>query len=276
MNPFIESVRSTEALPGTAVLWWLGQMGLLIKMNQTVICVDYYASVDPGRLMPVPVPPEEMAGIDAFLGTHDHIDHIDHKSWKIWARSFPDSRFVCPAYCMESVLADGVRPENCSGIDEGMKIRIGDVTVSCIAAAHEFRDRDPVTGHYPYLQYIIEGNGVRIYHAGDTLRYEGMLPKLQAFGAIDAALLPINGRDGARYRSELIGNMTFQEAVDLAGELNAGLAIPGHFDMFEGNTADPAAFADYLNAKYPGRTSAVIPKYLEPIRISGTRPMGQL
>ena len=247
MNPFIESVRSTEALPGTAVLWWLGQMGLLIKMNQTVICVDYYASVDPGRLVSV-----------------------------LWARSFPDSRFVCPAYCMESVLADGVRPENCSGIDEGMKIRIGDVTVSCIAAAHEFRDRDPVTGHYPYLQYIIEGNGVRIYHAGDTLRYEGMLPKLQAFGAIDAALLPINGRDGARYRSELIGNMTFQEAVDLAGELNAGLAIPGHFDMFEGNTADPAAFADYLNAKYTGRTSAVIPKYLEPIRISGTRPMGQL
>ena len=79
MNPFIESVCSTEAPPGTAVLWWLGQMGLLIKMNQTVICVDYYASVDPGRLMPVPVPPEEMAGIDAFLGTHDHIDHIDHK-----------------------------------------------------------------------------------------------------------------------------------------------------------------------------------------------------
>ena len=176
MNPFIESVCSTEAPPGTAVLWWLGQMGLLIKMNHTVICIDYYASVDPGRLMPVPVPPEEMAGIDAFLGTHDHIDHIDHKSWKIWARNIPDARFVFPAYCMESVLADGVGQENCCGIDEGMKIRIGDVTVSCIAAAHEFRDRDPVTLQYPYLQYIIEGNGVRIYHAGDTLRYEGMLP----------------------------------------------------------------------------------------------------
>ncbi|MER2105044.1 MAG: hypothetical protein ABS999_24480, partial [Pseudomonas atacamensis] len=47
-----------------------------------------------------------------------------------------------------------------------------------IAAAHEFLDRDEGTGLYPCLQYIIEGNGVRIYHAGDTLRYEGMLPKL--------------------------------------------------------------------------------------------------
>ena len=31
---------------------------------------------------------------------------------------------------------------------------------------------------YPCLQYIIEGSGKRIYHAGDTLRYEGMLPRL--------------------------------------------------------------------------------------------------
>ena len=64
---------------------------------------------------------------------------------------------------------------------------------------YSFLSPDP-SGLYPCLQYVIEGNGVRIYHAGDTLRYEGMLPKLQAFGQMDAALLPINGRDGKRYR----------------------------------------------------------------------------
>ena len=77
-----------------------------------------------------------------------------------------------------------------------------------------------------------------------------MLPLLQAFGPIDAALLPINGRDGARYRRDCIGNMTFQEAVDLAGELRAGLVIPGHWDMFADNPGNPRAFADYLDAKY--------------------------
>jgi L-ascorbate metabolism protein UlaG (beta-lactamase superfamily) len=67
-----------------------------------------------------------------------------------------------------------------------------------------------------------------------------MLKKLQDFGPIDAALLPINGRDGARYRRNCIGNMTFQEAADLAGELHPRLVIPGHWDMFADNPGDPA------------------------------------
>jgi len=108
---------------------------------------------------------------------------------------------------------------------------------------------------------------MRIYHAGDTLRYEGMLPKLRAFGQIDAALLPINGRDAARYRRRCIGNMTFQEAVDLAGELGIRTAIPGHWDMFADNPGDPKAFADYLEAKYPGAGRCIVPRYTERIEL---------
>ena len=111
------------------------------------------------------------------------------------------------------------------------------------------------------------GGGARIYHAGDTLRYEGMLPRLQSFGHIDAALLPINGRDGERYRRDCIGNMTFQEAADLAGELCPDLVIPGHWDMFADNSGDPAAFADYLEAKYCGAVACRIPAVMEPIWI---------
>ena len=116
---------------------------------------------------------------------------------------------------------------------------------------------------------IIEGNGVRIYHAGDTLRYEGMLPKLRALGPVDAALLPINGRDAARYRRNCIGNMTFQESADLAGELGIRLALPGHWDMFADNPGDPQAFMDYLDAKYGKKVRCLIPEYGKPILITG-------
>ena len=92
-----------------------------------------------------------------------------------------------------------------------------------------------------------------------------MLPRLQSFGRIHAALLPINGRDGQRYRRNCIGNMTFQEAADLAGELNLQTVIPGHWDMFADNPGDPGAFADYLDAKYPGRVREIRPEYLKPI-----------
>ena len=268
MNPtdFLTSVRETPAPFGAAVLWWMGQMGLWVKMGKMVLSIDYFASDVEDRQVPPPVPVDQVQGIDAFLGTHDHLDHIDHAAWRVWAKTCPGAKFVFPALRREAVSADGISPERQQGMGEGIICRIGDVTVRAIASAHEFLNPDPATGLHPCLQYIIEGNGVRLYHAGDTLRYEGMLPKLRAFGPIDAALLPINGRDGARYRRDCIGNMTFQEAADLAGELRPGLTIPGHWDMFAGNPGDPAAFADYLDAKYPGLPCR-IPKIMEPITV---------
>ena len=123
--------------------------------------------------------------IDVFLGTHDHLDHIDHEAWKIWAKTNPEAVFVFPQKHREAVLADGVAPDRAVGLNDGETFRIGDITIHAIAAAHEFLDRDLETGLYPYLQFIIEGNGIRIHHAGDTVRYEGMLPALKAFGHID-------------------------------------------------------------------------------------------
>ena len=267
MNAFLRSVLDTPAPFGSACLWWLGQMGLLVKMGDTLLCVDYYASPLAERQTPAPVPAKEMTGVAAFLGTHNHLDHMDHESWKIWARICPEAAFIFPEAHRTSVLADGVAPARALGLNDGGSLRIGGVTVRALAAAHEFLSLDPATGLYPALQYIIEGNGLRLYHAGDTLRYEGMLPKLQSFGPLSAALMPINGRDGARYRRNCIGNMTFQEAADLAGECGVKLAIPGHWDMFADNPGDPEAFADYLSAKYPGAAFR-IPKVMEPIVVT--------
>ena len=267
MNDFLRSVQNRKVQEGSAVLWWLGQMGLLVKIGETVLCLDYFATDMPDRQMPPPVPAEEMEGIHAFLGTHNHLDHIDHDAWKVWARKCPEAGFVFPRLHRSEVLADGIPPENCLGLNDGESCRIGDVTVHAVAAAHEFLDQDPASGLYPCLQYIVEGNGVRIYHAGDTLRYEGMLPKLKAFGQISAALLPINGRDGKRYRRNCIGNMTFQEAADLAGELKLCSVIPGHWDMFADNPGDPEAFGDYVDAKYPGQVRVLRPRPLEPVQI---------
>ena len=261
---FLRSVQETQTPYGSAAIWWMGQMGLWVKMGSTVLSIDYFASDTPGRLVPPPVPAEEVTGVDIFLGTHDHLDHIDHEAWKVWAWHCPEADFVFPLRHAAAIAQDGVSLARQRGMDEGLTCRLGGVTIRAIAAAHEFLEEAP----YPALQYIIEGNGVRLYHAGDTLRYEGMLGKLLALGPFDAALLPINGRDGKRYRRNCIGNMTFQEAADLAGALSPGLTLPGHWDMFADNPGDPEAFADYLDAKYPG-LPCLIPKHLTPIFVQG-------
>ncbi len=266
MNQFLQSVSEMPSPYGTAVLWWLGQMGLLVKMGDTVLCVDYYASDSPDRQVLPPVPVREMAGVSAFLGTHNHLDHMDHSAWKEWAVCCPEAAFVFPSLHRQDVLADGVGENRCLGLNDGESGRVGGVSIHAVAAAHEFLSPDP-SGLYPCLQYVIEGNGLRLWHAGDTLRYEGLLAKIKAFGTIDAALLPINGRDGRRYRGNCIGNMTFQEAVDLAGEAGPRAVIPGHWDMFADNPGDPDAFADYADAKYPGRFRVLRPAVLEPVRL---------
>ena len=248
-------------------LYWLGQMGLLIKTGEVKLCIDYFASPFEGRRTMPPIPADELTGITAFLGTHDHLDHIDHEAWKIWAGNNQDAKFVFPKAHQSSVIADGVIPENAIGLNNGESVKLGDITIHAIAAAHEFLDRDPETGLYPYLQYIIEIGDVRIHHAGDTVRYEGMLPKLKNFGTFDVQLLPINGRDAKRYRENCIGNMTYQEAADLAGELMPKIVIPGHWDMFADNSEDPQAFADYMDAKYPGKTDCIIPEVMKKIVI---------
>ena len=63
--------------------------------------------------------------------------------------------------------------------------------------------------------------------------------------------LPINGRDAKRLAAGCIGNMTYQEAADLAGALQPRLTIPTHFEMFAMNSVDPALFIDYMRVKYP-------------------------
>jgi L-ascorbate metabolism protein UlaG (beta-lactamase superfamily) len=115
----------------------------------------------------------------------------------------------------------------------------------------KFLDRDPETGLYPYMGHVVGNGKVSFYHSGDTCIYDGMAEKIKHLSPITVAFIPINGRDAVRYKDGCIGNMTFQEAVDLVGTIKPGLAVPGHYEMFAANSEDPSKFVDYLNAKYP-------------------------
>ena len=69
--------------------------------------------------------------------------------------------------------------------DDGTFYKEEGVEITAIASAHEFLDRDISTGEYPYLGYVIEANGMRIYHPGDCCVYEGLQSKLRSKSAIN-------------------------------------------------------------------------------------------
>lgn len=242
---------------GQAALWWCGQQSWIVKLGPTVIYLDPFLTPLPGRLIPSLLAPGETTNAALVTGSHDHIDHIDRKVWPAIAAASPSATFIVPDLLRKRLAREIPLPESrLAGVNDGASVHPAGITISGVAAAHEFLDRDPETGRYPHMSYVIEGHGCTLFHAGDACIYEGLLTRLQRW-RFDLMLLPINGRDAKRYRSGCIGNMTFQEAADLAGALKPGLAMPAHFDMFEGNRGDPDAFADYVRAKYPAQAVAL-------------------
>jgi L-ascorbate metabolism protein UlaG (beta-lactamase superfamily) len=125
----------------------------------------------------------------------------------------------------------------------------GPLTFTAIPAAHYGLDRD-AEGGFQYLGYILRLNGVTLYHAGDTILYDGLVERLQKH-AIDIACLPVNGRDGWRERRGMIGNLDGREAAELAAATSADVLIPMHNDMFAANHVSPAVLADFLDRTYP-------------------------
>jgi len=248
---------------GAAALWWLGQLGFVLKLGATVVCIDPFLSPHPKRQVPPVLDPAELADVSVICGTHDHSDHIDRPAWPLIAHAAPKATFVAPALLCDSLAAQLALPRNrFAGLDDGLTLEFEGIKITGVASAHEFLDQD-ASGRFPYVGCMIEGNGCSIYHSGDCCIYEGLVTKLLNLKP-DVMILPINGRDAVRYARHCIGNMTYQEAVDLAGSVKPKLVIPGHFDMFAANGENPRLFMDYLSVKYPG-VRAVVPVHGERI-----------
>jgi L-ascorbate 6-phosphate lactonase len=247
----IADIDACRTGKGRCALWWLGQLSFIAKFGKTVIYLDLFLSRFPDRRVPPLLEPRDTRHAHFFLGTHDHADHIDRAFWPALAKAAPSSRFVVPEALRPRLAKELKIPDRrFIGLDDLRCFTADEIRVTGIAAAHEFLDRDPDTGRYPYLGYVIEGNGCTIYHSGDCCVYEGLAARLRQW-KLDAAILPINGRDAQRYARGCIGNMTYQEAADLAGTLAPKLTIPAHYDMIEGNQADPRLFTEYMRVKYP-------------------------
>lgn len=247
----IDDINAYAGGPGEFAFWWLGQHSFVLKLAGRIIYIDPFLSPLPGRLVPPLLEPAQIVHADIICGTHDHVDHIDRAVWPALAAASPGSQFVVPNLLREKLAIDlEIDRARIIGLDDGTHAQVAGVRVSAIPAAHEFLDQDPATGQFPYLGLIVEAAGHAIYHAGDTCIYEGLHARLRQW-KLDVAFLPINGRDARRFSSNIIGNMTYQEAVDLAGTIAVTLAVPAHYDMFTGNLADPNDFVAYARVKYP-------------------------
>jgi L-ascorbate metabolism protein UlaG (beta-lactamase superfamily) len=257
-----ERIDGVEVGERALAFWGLGQVGVAIKGPGGVIYVDPYLTASNGeggtldRSFPPPVEPAEVTNASALLLTHDHVDHTDPETILPLAAASPGASFVCPAISRETLVEAGLDSSRITVPEVGEPVEVAGATVTAIPSAHTDAEYDPDRG-YRFLGYVIEWNGVAVYHAGDTVVHDGMIEALSG-RRVDVAFLPINGRDYFRTRDGIVGNTDYREAVHLAEELDFGLIVPTHYDLFEFNGADPGFFVSYLYRLNPARRHKMI------------------
>jgi L-ascorbate metabolism protein UlaG (beta-lactamase superfamily) len=192
--------------------------------------------------------PSDVTNASHVLVTHDHVDHFDPYTLGPLASASPDSRFHGSHTC-DFTLA-GIASERAQTPGVGEPFSAAGARVTAIPSAHTELEHDEQG--YACLGYVIEWNGVTVYHAGDTVVYQGLIERLGHW-SIDVMLIPINGRDYFRTQRGIIGNTDFREAAELAEALDVIVTIPTHYDLVSGNTQNPAHFVDYLYHLNPDR-----------------------
>jgi len=239
--------------PAALHVWWLGQSGFLAAWSGVTVLFDpylsdsltkKYAGTDKPhvRVSGRVIAPERLDFVDVVTSSHNHTDHLDPETLRLLAQANPGLLMVCPEANRATVRErSGLPDERILGLEAGGQSEIGNlrskITFHAVPAAHEALDVDS-QGRHLYLGFVVRLGPFTVYHAGDTVRYAGMAERLRPF-ALDAALLPINGRAPER---RVAGNLDGPEAAQLAHDLGARQAVPCHYDLFAFNTASPDAF----------------------------------
>lgn len=231
-------------------IWWLGQSGFLLQYNGCQLLLDPYLSdslsrkyadtdkphvrvseqvVDPARLM----------GIDVVTSSHNHTDHLDADTLLPLMAINPAMQFVIPE-ANRTFIADRLKTDADSfiGLNDNQTATVGPFVFHGVPAAHNELERD-AEGRCKFMGFVVEIDGFKVYHSGDTLWYDGMEDILRPFD-VDVAFLPTNGNKPER---RVAGNLNPDEAARLGRAIGAKLVIPHHYDLFAFNTADPADFA---------------------------------
>ena len=262
MNALIREINEMQVEPGGLQIWWIGQEGFVFKSPGRIIYIDPYLSTyaedltrgksnEHVRIRPAPMKPQDVTHADVVLCTHDHADHIDPEGIPIIAVRSPRARFIVPECARDTMRGLRIGDERIHTLKGGDELNLDGIRVYAVPAKHEQFDQHAANG-YPYLSYVIDIGGITVFHAGDTIPYEGQAGCIGKH-RIDLAFLPINGRDESRHRLGLEGNLTCEEAVRLALDIRAGLTIPMHYDTFALNTADVNEFrriADKRKLRY--------------------------
>ena len=189
---------------------WLGHDAFRIDGAKTVYFDPY--GISPG--------PEA----DLILISHDHFDHCSPED----VAKIQHERTV--------IVTEKDAAEKLSGdvrvLKPGESLLVDDMAIEAVRAYNTDKDFHPK--NKGWLGFVLEMEGTRIYHAGDTDFIQEM-KELK----VDIAFLPVSGTYV----------MTAEQAVKAARAIKPKLAIPMHYGAIVGDEKDAMAFNKALEGE---------------------------
>lgn len=184
---------------------WYGHASIMVKSEKII----YF---DPFEL------PSGTEKADIILITHEHYDHFSPEDIKKIQKE--DTVIVSTPDVIAKVK--GEKKE----IAPGKGLEIYGVKVKAVPAYNIDKRFHPKEKNW--VGYIVEVNGVSVYHAGDT----DLIPEMKNLGRIDIAFLPVGGTY----------TMNAKEAAQAANTISPSVAIPMHWGSIVGSERDAETF----------------------------------
>ncbi len=189
---------------------WLGHDGFRIDAGKTL----YF---DPYQIQGGPL-------ADVILISHEHFDHCSPED--IAKIQGPETIIVTEKDSAKKLTGD-VRV-----MKPGDVLDLADVKIEAVPSYNTDKDFHPKKNGW--LGFIVEIEGIRVYHAGDA----DFIPEMKDL-EVDIAFLPVSGTYV----------MTADQAVKAALAIKPKLAIPMHYGAIVGDARDAANFEKALEGK---------------------------
>lgn len=249
----LADIAAAAPSEGELCIWWLGQSGYALKTTHHLVWIDLYlsdrltrkyATSDKPhiRMVEAPLTGGQISGARWVLSSHRHTDHFDPDTLAPLFTNSPGAKLILPLANVPMAEEIGLRRDQLLPTRGDEQLELDGLTIHSLPSAHPGFDYTEDAG-YPFLGYILQMDGLTLYHSGDTLAYPELAGRLLPFQP-DVLFLPINGTSPTLTRLGVPPNMNSEEALALAQQVNPKLVIPHHYDMFTFNTADVGRFAD--------------------------------
>lgn len=171
-------------------LTWIGHASFLVQLDGASALVDPVLSDALGGIVKRNVAPglswSALPSIDLVLITHNHRDHLDLPTLK---RLGPTPTYVVPRGVGATLTGAGLPHVVELGWWE--RHRIAGMEITLVPAQHWSRRGLLDLNTSWWGGYVLEGNGKRLYHAGDTAWFDGFAAIGARCGPLHAAMLPI-------------------------------------------------------------------------------------